>query len=396
MSGPASLPHIGLNLGGPRTLTAETGTYTLTGSEAVLVGPGGTPAPLPHLALLGGLGLAPNVLRAESGSYTLTGQDAGSSRAYSLTAERGFYITSGQVAALELSQGRSGDPAPLPHLGLLLPPATLARTLTCDTGIYTLVGSDALIDWEVTAEQGSYAISGQVADLRVHRILTAESGSYALSGQDALFSRSGAALVMPAESGVYSVTGSDAGLTVGYRLGGEHGFYGVGGQAASLALGLSTNYIFAAETGVYSLSGFDAELTPSGPVLLAETGYYSVQGYSVVSNEGAGRGSRGFAVERDGRIEFFETEKQAEQWLKEQLPVLEKKVKKAAKRIARAVVKGEPMEAFKPPLLIAPVAVQPVIEKKIAALETTFHDTLEAERKRLEAEEEEAVILLLM
>jgi hypothetical protein len=164
---PASLPHVGLILGSSdKVLTAESGTYSISGQDAALAGTSDWgPAPLPHLMSLLGSGQA-LTLTAEHGTYTLTGQAASSSRNYVVAANVGFYTVAGKAASLTQSNARVGDPGPLPHIGLLLAPTGTAYTLTCDPGIYTIVGSDALADFEVDADQGSYTLTGQDAALR--------------------------------------------------------------------------------------------------------------------------------------------------------------------------------------------------------------------------------------
>lgn len=111
----------------------------------------------------------------------------------------------------------------------------------------------------------------------------------------------------------------------------------------------------------------------------------------------AGRGSR-VALELHGQIHYFEDEEEAQRWLAEQFPKLEQKVKKAAKRIARDWVRNAlPVEAFKPMLVVeGPPEVQAITRERIAELEATFKQTLKAQIKRLEDEEEEAAALLLM
>ena len=110
-------------------------------------------------------------------------------------------------------------------------------TLTAEKGSYTLTGNDAslLADRVFSAEKGSYTLTGYDASLLADRILTAEKGSFTLTGNDAslLYGR-----VLTAEKGSYILTGNDAQL-------------------------LKT-YILSAEKGSFTLTGYDAILTWSG------------------------------------------------------------------------------------------------------------------------------------
>ena len=254
---PASLPHIGLLFERSYSLTADQGTYsvsgqdvawsrnyvlpaaqgtyTFTGQDAALAsslrvlvaGQGSyvisgqdaafsrasnasTPAPFPHLSLLGGLGS--NLLIAGQGSYTFSGQDASLKVAHVLSAASGTYTVSGQVAALSPSLGGGGDAAPLPHLGLLLQAFTDSYTLTADAGSYSIIGSDGLADFEMSAATSTYSITGQDAGLRKASVLTAASGTYSITGQDAALSIGGTARTMTADYGTYSITGQAATL----------------------------------------------------------------------------------------------------------------------------------------------------------------------------------------
>lgn len=300
MSSPAYLPHIGLlwaeytltseqgaysitgqdsSLLTALLLTAEQGTYSLTGQDASFAYAGiSTPAPLPSLGLLAGLGYTPGILTAEQGTYSITGQDAAFQRTYSLAADQGSYTLSGQVAALEASLARAGDPAPLPHLGLLLAPGSGGYTLTCDPGIYSIVGSDSLADFEVTAEQGTYSITGQDAGLLKSTIMAADFGTYSITGQDATFVVTGS-ITMLADFGTYDITGQSATTLRQYTLSAEHGFYAILGQDATFALGSNSHYVLTSDSGTYAITGQDATLVESQAVLDAQTGYYEITGF---------------------------------------------------------------------------------------------------------------------
>lgn len=291
MAAAAYLPHIGLLFDGISALVAAQGTYTVSGQAASLIYSGArtdTPAPLPHLGLLGGIGGAAGV--SEAGSYSVTGQDAAFLLGRRVTADAGFYVLSGQPANISVSVNQGGNPAPLPHLGLLLASTTTAYTLTADTGIYSVVGSDGLADFEMSSAQGSYGIAGQDAALLKTHILVADVGAYAVSGQTVSFAISSPARVMPADTQTYAVSGQDAALLVNRTLAAEQGFYGVLGQAAALSYGVARALTMIAETGSYSVFGADQALTFGGKVLLADFGAYQVTGGDVFGGSTVGVG----------------------------------------------------------------------------------------------------------
>lgn len=143
--------------GADYTLTAESGSFTLTGTDATL--------------------LHNRTISAESGSFNLTGADAtltynSNSNACYLLQENG-----------DLLLQENGD-------GLLLE--------TCSLGI--------------NAESGSFTLTGTDAQLLHNRVLYAESGSFTLTGADAVLTYNPNNLSIECEPGVYTLTGSDVSL----------------------------------------------------------------------------------------------------------------------------------------------------------------------------------------
>lgn len=181
-AGSFTLSGTAASLTASRLLTADAGSFTLTGQDASL--------------------LASRTLTADPGSFTLTGQDATFSRSYVLDAEAGSFTLTGQDATLTYSGvgcnllQETGD-------ALLQENDDNILLESCSDGpsgpTYTL-----------TADPGSFTLTGQDANLLVGRVLTADLGSFTLSGQDATFSRS---YVLTAESGSFTLTGQDVTLT---------------------------------------------------------------------------------------------------------------------------------------------------------------------------------------
>lgn len=113
--------------------------------------------------------------------------------------------------------------------------------------------------YTLTADQGSFTLTGQVAALQAARTLTAESGSFTLSGQAAGLA---AGRKLLADAGTFSLTGQDAGLTytpsgAAYTLSAEAGLFTLSGQSAAL----SASRVLSTDAGVYSLSGQDVEFS---------------------------------------------------------------------------------------------------------------------------------------
>jgi hypothetical protein len=133
-----------------------------------------------------------NTLTADSGSYSLTGQDAGLSKTSILSAGQGSYSLTGQDIALSYN---------------------LAATLTAVSGVYGLTGTEALVDIAMVATQGTYTLTGQDATLTYATLnalsLTADSGTYALTGQDTGFLKGNYTTF---STGTYSLTGQRANL----------------------------------------------------------------------------------------------------------------------------------------------------------------------------------------
>jgi hypothetical protein len=392
---PAPLPHLGL---------------VLHDADASSWGQ----APLPHLmSVLGDLQFY--VMPADQGSYSITGQAALFPRNYAVAANVGFYTVAGKSASLTASVGRSGDPAPLPHLGLLLAPGTAAHTLIADPGIYHIVGSDALADFEVDGEQGTYTLAGQDAALRKTTIMQAESGSYSVSGQELTFSIGSTDRVMPADTSTYSITGQDAGLRVSRKVSAEQGFYAIQGRAADLAFNPPAEYTLLAEGGSYSTVGQAAALNVR--ILYAESGVYTITGYTVTdlpsnSDTGAGKSSqtkkprKKLTVEIDGEVfavgsreEAAALLAQAKEAAEEQARLAVERAVKAERRPTRRVL-ADARKALKPPEIVASEELVAEAESLTKEIEAIYQDAMvkveiAALMRREEEDEEEALLLLL-
>lgn len=106
-------------------------------------------------------------------------------------------------------------------------------SLTADAGSFTLTGVSAslLHNYVLSAAAGSIAVTGASAALKHGYLISAGAGSFALAGSDVTFI---AARAIIAEAGSFTLTGEDASLLHAFRL--------------------------VAGTGEFALLGFDADL----------------------------------------------------------------------------------------------------------------------------------------
>ena len=111
-----------------------------------------------------------------------------------------------------------------------------ARKLIGGAGSFAATGFSAgsVRSYGIGTNAGTFAISGQVAVLkRVLAPLTAEAGTFVLTGQDAT---SSGATTLGAAVGSFSMSGEAANSIRAYRLDGAAGNYTAVGQAANLGL----------------------------------------------------------------------------------------------------------------------------------------------------------------
>lgn len=145
--------------GGAYTLTANSGSYTLSGQDATI--------------------LKSKVLNADQGTYTLTGQSASLFRSKVINAAQGSYALTGQSSTILRS-----------------------KVLTAGQGSYTLTGQNATItytgsgvNYTITADVGNYTYTGQAATIKKSKVLNASTGTYNVAGQAATLAYSGSNIV---------------------------------------------------------------------------------------------------------------------------------------------------------------------------------------------------------
>lgn len=158
-------------------------------------------------------------------------------------------------------------------------------------------------NYTITADYGTYAITGQSATILKTRILTAEQGSYSLTGQAATILRS---KVVSADYGTYALTGKDAAIT--YTPG-------------------SGNYEITAETGYYALTGVNAQISYSGEAMRQTGGGIG---------HGGKKRKKQVYIERDGEILLFKNNTDAAAYV-----AAEKAIEKAQQQARESIYSGQ-------------------------------------------------------
>lgn len=149
-------------------------------------------------------------------------------------------------------------------------------SLTADQGSFSLTGnSTGLVKASLlSASQGSFSLSGQTTNLLRGFNLTCTVGSFTLNGQDVTLTYSPVGgYTLSASSGSFSFTGNDSGLLVSRAITLSSGTYSLQGIDSNLLLGLKLT----ASNGTYTFTGSDTGLF-KGFILDASNGTFSFTG----------------------------------------------------------------------------------------------------------------------
>ncbi len=356
--------------GGATTLTAEPGTYTLTGQTVTLK--------------------KGNVLAVGHGSYTQTGQDVTLKKNVTLTVGTGTYASTGQdvtltktsvAASLNVEHGSyvlSGQ-----NVGL-----RRGLALVVEHGSYALSGRDVTFKKNVTLTvgHGSYSLTGQDVALKNNHVLAVGHGTYALTGQAAGLSK-GSKLVVG--TGNYVLTGNDVALRHAFVMLAGHGAYNLTGQDVTLTYTPVGSTVMAVGTGSYLLTGQDIGFIYHR-VMQVGTGIYALAGQDVdfvvnapAADEpnryyGSGRYNDQLYDEVRSQWEVVELRKRRqklglEQAIKERTqPTPTSEAKPAAREVDPVsyvpAPRAEPSLLWNPKAKVAHVVVQPAIEERYQQL----------------------------
>lgn len=281
-SGSYALSGQAANLRVAYTLPAAHRAFALSGQAATLAAGYRTAAEYATFALAGQAATLrmDYAIGAAQGSGALAGQAAGLLAGYQLASEWGDLVLTGQAAAFVTGYTLGAERALFDLTGQ---DAGLsgAFSLLAETGAFAETGNAAflLAGYLVGAATGTYAVSGSDAGLQIGYLTGAEAGSFALGGQDAVFllayrllaaqggfvmTGQAAALqhagAIFAEYAAHAVAGQDAGLLAGYQLAAAHGVFTLAGQDADFP----GDQGFMADVGLFTLSGQPATITYSG------------------------------------------------------------------------------------------------------------------------------------
>lgn len=177
----------------PYTLDRGTETQVAVTKSKVLVGSKLTAAAASYaLAGQAAGGTYSRKLSAAAGSFTSTGYSAGSVRSYGIGTNAGTFALSGQDAAVK----------------------RLFAPLTAETGSFTLTGQNATSSGAttLTAAVGAYNFTGQEAGKLQFAVLPADTGSLVLGGQPASLSPVTSQVVITAYTGNGTANNAVTGL----------------------------------------------------------------------------------------------------------------------------------------------------------------------------------------
>jgi len=148
-----------------------------------------------------------------------------------------------------------------------------SQTMSADPGSYALTGTAAslLFNRLVEAVPGSYALTGTATNLYRNRLITAVAGVYTYTGTAANLRESG--IVMSADPATYSLTGTAANFLKGRTAAADPGIYALTGTAVTFLRSVA----MPAAAGSYSLTGTAANLA-RGRSLAADPGTYALTG----------------------------------------------------------------------------------------------------------------------
>jgi hypothetical protein len=153
--------------------------------------------------------------------------------------------------------------------------------ISAEPGSYALSGTNASLEYgrEIAANAGTVTMTGTAASLRLGARVAALGGSYALTGTNTVV-RVGRLLT--AAGGSYAQSGTAASLELGRALDVDAGVYALTGTAASLVYsGASSTYTLTSDAGTYALSG-TASVLRYGRIVVSESAVYALSGTNSV------------------------------------------------------------------------------------------------------------------
>lgn len=177
------------------------------------------------------------VIDGESGAYNLTGQNADVQKGNLIESLSGNYSFQGQGSDVIFGSVQS-----------------------LESGNYALSGSDATVTLtgNILFNSGAYSLQGRQADILLETAgvfeIPAEAGAFALSGNNADII---SAFIQDLQTGQYALSGNDADVQAQYQASAETGEYILSGQQVDIL----SEYIASLGAGSISLNGQPANVT---------------------------------------------------------------------------------------------------------------------------------------
>ncbi len=254
-----------------RKVTANVGTYSQTGISAGLVAARKVTANFGTYSLTGGLAGFDRTMAAAAGSYASTGLPAALRRVLRLAAGQGTYAQTGNDATLTYSSPIKTLVASLGTYALTGVSAGFDRSMAVAPGSYAQTGVATGLRrvYTLAAAQGTYAQTGVAAALRAVRALTAAQGTYAQTGNDAALNKLSGLRTLTADQGTYSQVGYDVTLRVIRKLASAQGTYAQTGVAA----GTRRVIRLVAAQGTYAQTGVAATPRATRRLVSAQGAY---------------------------------------------------------------------------------------------------------------------------
>jgi hypothetical protein len=165
----------------------------------------------------------------------------------------------------------TADPGSFALTGVAASPLA-GRMVDAQPGSFALTGIAATLvrGFNLSVDPGAFALTGVDASFQVERAISADPGAFNVTGVAASLE---AGRVLSADPGAYVLTGVLAELVKGYVIDASPGSFVVTGNAASLI----ADRVLSADPGAIVLTGVNASLL-ADRVLLAEPGVYAIAG----------------------------------------------------------------------------------------------------------------------
>ena len=330
--------------GSAYTLTAQTGTFTVTGVNVNLY----------HA----------DYLSAQTGTFTLSGIAVNLKHGYKLTSQTGTFSLTG--IASNLLHGYKA---------------------VSQTGTFSLTGQATNLKhgYVDTVLTGTFTVNGQSVNVKHGYVITDATGAFVLTGVNVNLVYTSTTKTLTTQTGTFNVTGQNTNLLHKYVDTTQTGTFTVNGQSVNLEHG----YVDTVQTGSFSLTGINVNLVympSSNRTLTTETGSFQLTGKDVnlkYSGESHGAGKytkkKRVVVESEGNLYAFDSEEDAFSWHEAKKAIRKAQNKRKGKPDAQ--VQTDNNEPIQPPKTPEPIRVDWVANLAQQFREqTAYEDALRQQR----------------